>query len=90
MLDELSEIVSNNSKPIENVIESEEISIILNDFLSNLPVLHRNVFVRRYWHLCSIKKIAENYDISISNVKQILFRTRKKLKTILEKEGIQV
>jgi RNA polymerase sigma-70 factor (ECF subfamily) len=60
----------------------------INTFLAALPKTNRMVFVRRYWHLSAIKEIAEQYGMSESKVKSMLFRTRNELKKHLEKEGI--
>jgi len=44
--------------------------------------------MRRYWYVSSIKEISDEYDMSISKVKMILFRSRNELKLFLEREGI--
>lgn len=88
VLDELEEVVQDSASSIDARIDSEIIVVTLNSFLSDLPEKQRNVFVRRYWHLCSVDDIASDYGLSSQNVKQILFRLRNKLKTKLEKEGI--
>ena len=61
---------------------------ILNGFLGGLPEEKRNLFIRRYWYLCSIQDIAESYGMTESNVKVLLFRMRNELKKQLEREGI--
>ncbi|WP_343210653.1 sigma-70 family RNA polymerase sigma factor [Anaerolentibacter hominis] len=60
----------------------------LNTFLSHLPKIKRQIFVRRYWFLSSIKDISEEYSMSESKVTSMLFRIRADLKLHLEKEGI--
>lgn len=75
---------------IETKLDSMYIIKTINDFLSSLKKEYRIVFVRRYWYADTIKAISENFNISESNVKSILFRCRKKLKTCLEKEGIEL
>ena len=62
----------------------------LNTFLRTLPDLNRHVFVRRYWYVCSIADIAEEFGMTESRVKMILHRTRNRLREHLTKEGIQV
>ena len=52
-----------------------------------LPVRDGNVFVRRYFFNETIAEIAEKYGLSRDNVTVILSRTRKKLKTHLQREG---
>jgi len=88
-LDELSEIVSNLAEA-ENDENSEKIREVLNNFLAKLKDKERDVFVRRYWHLKSVGEIADEYGLSEANVKQLLFRSRNKLKKELEKSGVQV
>ena len=60
----------------------------VNSFLSTLPEVTRNVFMRRYWYFSPISEIAIDYGMTTANVKITLHRTRKKFKKHLEKEGI--
>ncbi len=62
----------------------------LNRFLRNLPANGRRIFVRRYWYMHSISQLASDFSMSESKVKSMLMRTRKKLKTHLEKEGFAI
>ena len=73
---------------LERELETAELSRILNRFVGQLPKAERNVFVCRYWYLDSIEMIGQRYGFSQSKVKSMLSRTRKKLQTYLEKEGI--
>lgn len=85
-LDELDECVSGNSN-VEDEIERQELQQKLNAFLMGLPRLERQVFMCRYWYMDSVSDIAKQFDFSESKVKSMLFRTRNKLRTMLEKEG---
>ena len=71
-------------------MEAKEIGKALNDFLESLPKETRLIFLRRYWHVDTIAEIAARYGITESKVKMQLSRTRAKLCTYLEQEGIQV
>ena len=62
----------------------------INGFLASLPVRTRKVFVRRYWYLSTVKDIACDLDMSESNVKVLLLRTRQRFKSYLEKEGVVI
>lgn len=86
-LDELKECVP-FAQCVENVVDEIVFKEKLNAFLETLSVETRVIFVRRYWHLCSIKEISKEYKLSESKVKMTLHRTREKLKTYLEQEGI--
>lgn len=60
---------------------------IINKFLSELDAEKKKIFVRRYWYMDSVTEISEKLLLSESKVKTSLFRTRKKLREFLEKEG---
>ena len=59
----------------------------MSRFLRTQDQLHRKVFVRRYWYGDSLARIAEYYGMNEKTVATYLFRTRKKLKEYLKKEG---
>ena len=61
---------------------------VFNGFLAALPETERRVFLCRYWYIDPIGKIAETFGFSESKVKSMLHRTRKKLRGVLEKEGL--
>ena len=86
-LEELSEFLSDGNTP-ETVIENAELTRILNEFLKKLPKEERSVFVCRYWYLEPVADIAKRFGFSLSKVKSMLSRTRKKLSTTLQREGI--
>lgn len=89
VLSELEECIASNNS-IENSIDNAVLIECINSFLSSLPSLNRIIFVRRYWYVSSISEIAEQYNISESKVKSILFRLRKQLKEHLRKDGFFV
>ena len=86
VLSELEECIASHSS-MEDSIDYAALIESINSFLSSLPSLNRIIFVRRYWYVSSISEIAEQYNISESKVKSILFRLRKRLKEYLGKEG---
>lgn len=84
-LDELSECVG---KSEEDYLEGRALTELLNSFLTDLPQKSREVFLLRYWYLCSVKQIGDKLGLSESYVKMTLLRSRKQLRALLEKEGI--
>lgn len=72
------------------MLEGAEIGELMNTFLHGLSAEARCVFIRRYWFTDSIHAIAQQYQLSESKVKILLFRARKQLKNYLTEEGIQV
>ena len=88
-LSELEECVP-SSMNVEQTIDERILTETINRFLSELPEQQRIVFVRRYWYLYSIAEIANDFNITESKVKSILFRARKKLKIYLKKGEIMI
>lgn len=89
VLSELSYCVSGNPGADQN-LEAQEVTRILNQFLASLNETQRNIFLRRYWHMAPISEIAKVYHMSESRVTSMLFRQRKQLKALLEKEGVAI
>ena len=73
---------------MEKEIDSYQLREILNDVLGTLSRKDRDIFVRRYWYMDSIREIAQRHQVTETNVKSNLYRSRKKLLKIMNKEGI--
>ena len=69
-------------------MESWEIRGLLETFLRQIPKQSRILFLRRYLYGDSISEIAQRYGLGESKVKMHLLRTRKRLYTFLEQEGM--
>lgn len=72
---------------VEQAAEGQLLAETLDAFLRGLPQEVRGIFVARYWYLYPVQEIAKRNGISESKVKSMLYRTRKKLKACLEREG---
>lgn len=86
-LHELSECIPSPGQPGE-ALEARELQQAVNRFLATLPQRDRSVFLLRYFYTESAEAIAKRCGIRPELVRTILSRTRKKLKTYLEKEGL--
>ena len=86
-LEELAECVP-DGKNEDEYLENRALTELLNRFLMSLPRKNREVFLLRYWYLCSVRQIGDKLGLSESNVKMTLLRTRRQLKALLEKEGV--
>jgi len=73
---------------VESYMDRKALESVLNKFLHSLDERKRNLFLRRYWYLDSIRAISQRFHLSESNVKTTLSRCRKELRKCLEKEGI--
>ena len=83
-LEELSEVLSDD----HTEDSSERIAEAISEFLRRSREDDRRMFVRHYFALEPLEKIAEDEGCGLGKLKSILFRMRKKLRIYLEKEGI--
>ena len=74
----------------ERQMEAKELGRLLDLFLEGLPKDSRLIFLRRYWYVDSVPEIAARYGMTESKVKMQLSRTKEKLRSFLEQEGIYV
>jgi RNA polymerase sigma-70 factor (ECF subfamily) len=89
LFSELEECIPSGSN-VEQEYETKLAVDAINACLLTMDRENRMVFVRRYWYADSVKAIAKQFQMSESKVMSMLFRTRKTLKTFLEKEGVSV
>ena len=89
LLSELEESIP-ASVETEKAYEAKLVSEAINSFLIKEKQAARVVFVLRYFNGESINEISERFKMSESKIKSMLFRTRKKLKDHLEKEGLAI
>ena len=66
----------------------KELEEAIGRFVAALPKTEKTVFVLRYFYLTPVDEIAEKLHFSSGKVKSMLFRSRKKLRSALEKEGL--
>lgn len=89
ILSELTECIISKDDVWEQY-EQGEIARQISAFLRTLDKPARQVFLRRYWYSEPISVIANEFHMSESKVKSMLFRIRNKLRLYLEKEGVHV
>lgn len=87
-LEELNECVSGHDD-VETTVYRKELMASINRFLAGLSAAERSAFVCRYWYLDSTETIAEKSGFTVSKVKSMLYRIRKRLDAHLEKEGFR-
>lgn len=85
--DEMTQCIP-DSHTVDAIISEKELANAINGFLRSLDPEKRNLFVRRYWYLDSIRDLSRMFGITEANVKTTLHRCRKLLLQHLEKEDI--
>lgn len=88
LLEELAECIPDPSV----VPEPERIALkeVLNRFVRSLKKKERSFFVRRYYFGESIQEIAKSSGCTENSVSVTLFRTREKLRLLLQQEEYTV
>lgn len=89
VLDELEDCVSGGSDPAAE-LDKKELVKTINSFLETLADDKCAIFVSRYWYAKSVKDIAYDYDMSVTNVSVTLNRLRKSLRVYLIERGFEV
>ena len=85
--EEIEECVPKESN-LYDEIETKELAKIISAYLKNLPKTERQIFVCRYYYMDSLSDISKQFGFSQSKVASMLYRTRKKILSHLEKEGV--
>ena len=85
-VEELWEVFADDHSP-EDALDDELLREALQRFLQKQSAGVRTLFLARYFYYRSLREAAALCEISESKAKSILFRTRKKLRTFLKKEG---
>ena len=76
------------TEDVEQEIDRKELVDAVDRFLDTLQEQERRVFLRRYWYLDSVSEICSRFGYSKSKVTTMLHRTRLKLRSRLEQEGL--
>ena len=63
---------------------------LINGWLSGIPKRKRDIFIRRYWFMDSVKDIAKLTGSGESGVKMTLARLREELRAFLNENGYNV
>lgn len=73
-----------------DVTEDMELRDALNSFIESLDKTKRQIFLKRYFFMRSVKEISRETGASQGAVKVTLTRTRKMLREYLESRGIVI
>ncbi|MDC7286470.1 sigma-70 family RNA polymerase sigma factor [Blautia schinkii] len=77
------------SYTVEEQMTEKELVRVINKFLWKLSKADRDIFIRRYWYLDSIKEIAKRHGVTEGCIKTNLCRNRKKLYRMLKLEVLE-
>ncbi len=86
-LEELAECIP-APESVEQEADRRALADAISAFLAQQSKESRVFFMQRYWAMHSVAEIARQYGISENTVKSILKRTRDRLRSYLEQEGL--
>ena len=75
---------------MEEALDERELAALITAFLRTQNRTARGVFLRRYWYADPIESIAARYGLTEVNTRTLLSRTRARLRTYLEREGVRL
>lgn len=75
---------------VEQTVERQALTKLLEQWLGQLGREDRALFLRRYWYGQSVKELATAWGLSPNQLAKRMFRLRRALKAELEREGIDV
>ncbi|MDE7252313.1 MAG: sigma-70 family RNA polymerase sigma factor [Acetatifactor sp.] len=87
---EMEECIPDYQNDIETLWETREIGRVLNCFLKTLDERNCAIFLARYFYSYSIKELADQYALSVRQIKYILSKTRNALRNYFEEEGVVI
>jgi len=87
LLSELEDCVASGSTP-EQVVENKLLAEAISNWLVSLSKDDRALFVRRYWFGDALRTLARECGVTQNQMAQRMLRLRKRLKVVLEQEGI--
>jgi len=90
MLSELTDCLPAKGMTDDTQENSEVIRSVLSEFLRGLEPETEILFVRRYMYLETVTDLAKRFELDENRISVKLYRARKKLKKMLEKEGVNV
>lgn len=70
----------------EEIALERELSDVVADFLRSISRVDQAIFLRRYFHMQTIREISDALDLTDAAVAMRLSRIRKKLRSYLRKE----
>lgn len=88
-LEELSNCLT-SADTVETTLSAKELGEHINEFLAELDLDTRTIFVLRYWCGESVTNIAKKYNLKQNTVSTKLMRTREQLRTHLVLKGVNL
>ncbi len=90
MLSELGECLPAEEITDDRNEDGEAIRSVLSAFLRSLEPETEILFIRRYVYLETVTDLAKRFHLDENRISVKLYRARKKLKKMLEKEGVVI
>ena len=75
---------------VEEETENRELLDLLEKWLQELSPEDRDAFLRRYWYGSRVDQLACRHKCTPGQMSQRLFRLRKRLRQLLEREGVRL
>lgn len=89
LLSELEDCIPDACRSMEEIMDSKELGMCINRYLSGLSREDCSLFVSRFYYAQTHEQLAKKYGCSLRQIKYRLEKLRKNLRAYLQKEGVQ-
>lgn len=73
---------------VEAVIDRQQLSVLISDWLESLSTEERTLFIRRYWFGEELQQLAREFRITPNALAGRMLKLRQALRGKLEQEGV--
>ncbi len=71
-------------------LEVKELNLLINEWLKTLSDSDRALFIRRYWGGEPLTELAKTWHVAPGKLAQKMYNLRSNLKSVLQKEGVNI
>jgi len=89
LFEELADCIPSDDSAVQ-ALEIKELNLLINDWLKTLSASDRALFIRRYWGGDSVAVLAKDWHITPAKLAQKMYRLRCNLRSVLQKEGVNI
>ena len=89
LFDELADCLPSDDIAVQT-LEVKELNHLIDNWLKTLPESDRALFIRRYWGGESLKTLSKDWRVTPEKLAQRMYGLRCELKSVLQKEGVNI
>lgn len=89
LFEELADCLPSEDSAVQ-ALEVKELNRLINEWLKTLSASDRALFIRRYWGGEPLTELAKAWHVAPGKLAQKMYKLRSNLKSVLQKEGVNI